>query len=288
MVYLRAGVELANQLVTIAVAEVGTEPKHVMAYVIGFKVGVAAFQVNETAGSESAFLIEHDANAPACFLNGLMTAATPGLARRRPLGAVDALQALVSETLASHAFEVVPIGNVVGCLLQGFQQCLRKLAGRAWRVEPQSGLAFGKQIGNTCAEAQLAFLERATTSAAFGATATGGFEHVRHKKRIPHVERQSRPQTARGDITCALQDVERTGLDTPAPGRAITAKSTLPSPRRSHGIRGGAAAWSVRMRCMAGQGLAKADPRHRGRSLPQVVPRLRRPRHDRGRAAPPI
>jgi hypothetical protein len=160
------GVELANQLVAIGATQVGAEPKDVIPYVMGFEVGVAAFHVNEAAGDESAFLIKDEANAPASFLDRLMTATALGLARRGPLCPVDALQAFVSEALARDAFEAVPIGDSVGCLLQGLQKCLGKFAGRAWRVEPQSGIALRKQIGNTCAEAQLAFLDGAATSTA--------------------------------------------------------------------------------------------------------------------------
>jgi hypothetical protein len=184
LVFLRSGVKLANQLVAIGVTQVGAEPKNVIPYVIGFEIGVAAFHMNETTGGEAAFLIEHDADAPASLLDGLMTASALGLARWRPLGAVDALQALMGEALAGHAFEAVPIGNAVGCWLQGFQERLRKLTGCAGRMKPQSGITLGKQIGDTGAEAQLAFLDGAATSAAFGAASAGGFEHVRHKGSI--------------------------------------------------------------------------------------------------------
>ena len=186
---LGAGVELANQLIAIGTLQGGAEPKDVIRYVSGFEVGVAALHVNEAARGEPAFLVKHDADAPASFLDGLMTAAALRLSGRRALGAVDALHAFVSEALAGHAFEAVPIGDAVGCLLQGFQKCLGKLAGGAWRVEPQSGIAVGKQIGNTCAEAQLPFLDGAATSTALGAAAAGGFEHVGHERSIldtPH------------------------------------------------------------------------------------------------------
>jgi len=125
-------------------SQIEAEPKDVIPHVIGLKIGLAAFHVNEPAGGKAAFLIKHDADAPASFLDGLMTMAALRLTCRRPLGAVDALKALMRDAPVSHTREAIPIGDAIGRLLQRFQKCLGKLAGRAWRVEPQGGIALGK------------------------------------------------------------------------------------------------------------------------------------------------
>src|SRR5262245_10876470 len=180
----RLPAECALEPRALGVAQVRAEVEDVVQDVVALEVGLVAVEMDESAGGETAVLIEHEPDTPRAPLDRLAAVAAPRLRARRLFDAVDPREAPLGEAAAGRALQSFPLGDLKGRFGEGLQHRLGPLVCGAERVKPDRHLAFGERIGQALAEPQLAALDRAAAAAALGAAARGGLEDVGHPGRI--------------------------------------------------------------------------------------------------------
>jgi hypothetical protein len=148
----------------------------------GFEVSATTIEVNIPSRRESPLLIVRDPNTPASAVDGLMAAAAPGLAGRRPLGTVDARSAVVRRTSPRGTLQSISIRYLLESVAEPFKELLGPLVGRARRMEPHRHLPFSKEVGKALAETQLSALDEPVATAALRATARSPYEDVSHAR----------------------------------------------------------------------------------------------------------
>jgi len=188
-------VVLALECLALIGAQVRTEMEDLIEDFARLEVSATTIEVNIPSRRESSLIIIDDPNAPASALDGLMAAAAPGLAGRRPLGTVDARSALVRRTFARGTLQSVSIGYVLESVAEPLKELLRPLVGRARRMEPHYHLAFRKQVGKALAETQLSALDEPVATATLRATARSPYEDVSHAAgRVIHDDSSGPPR----------------------------------------------------------------------------------------------
>jgi hypothetical protein len=82
---------------------------------VGLEVDLATGEVHVSAGSETTFFIEYNADTPTPPHDGFLAIAALGLPTRRSLGTVDALEALARRASEGRALEALSIGHALSC-----------------------------------------------------------------------------------------------------------------------------------------------------------------------------
>jgi hypothetical protein len=123
--------ECAGQFLAVGVAQGRTEVEDLIQDLFGLEVGLATGEVHVSAGSETPFLVEYNADTPTPSHDGLVTAAALGLPTRRSLGSVDTLQTFMCHASGCRALEGLSVRHAVGCSRERFKERLRALVCRA-------------------------------------------------------------------------------------------------------------------------------------------------------------
>ena len=107
--------ECANQFLPVGVAQSRTEVEDLSQDLVGLEVDLATAEVHVSAGSETPFFMEYNADTPTPPRDGLVAAAALGLPTRRSLGSVDTLEAFMCHASVCRALEALSIRHAVGC-----------------------------------------------------------------------------------------------------------------------------------------------------------------------------
>ena len=161
-------------------AQVRAEMEDLIEDFAGLEVSATTIEVNIPSRRESSLLIVRDPNTPAPAVDGLMAAAAPGLAGRRPLGTVDARSAMVRRTSARGTLQSISIRYVLKTVAEPFKELLWPLVGCARRMEPHYHVPFRKEVRKALAETQLSALDGPVATAALRAAARSPYKDVSH------------------------------------------------------------------------------------------------------------
>src|SRR5690606_3721204 len=171
-----------RELAKIGLGELRAEVAHAVEQVGGAEVVRRAAGMNEPGRLEAVLLEIDERQAPRPARYRLATAAAARAPGRRPLGAVQARETPVPDSLLRGGGELRCVLDVRSAL-EGFDERLGTLERGTLQVKPQRGLTVAEHVRDALAEPQLVLRDRTVAAAAFRAAGFRRLDHVAHRRR---------------------------------------------------------------------------------------------------------